>query len=55
MDDEDGRIGQQTPEEAKPVELTDAAMEAVAGGTKTAPDRPVENISFNFAKTEFKY
>jgi len=53
MSDESSLKDQPIPEEAKPVELTDAAMEAVAGGTKTAPDRPVESISLNFGKTAF--
>jgi len=41
MSDETKREGQQTPDQAKPVELSNAALETVAGGRK-AGETPQE-------------
>jgi type VI protein secretion system component Hcp len=36
-------------------ELSEAALEQVAGGTKTQADAPTESVSFNFTKIQLNY
>jgi hypothetical protein len=46
MSDETKKEGQQTPDETKPLEASDAALETVAGGSRAGGDRPVKYMKF---------
>jgi hypothetical protein len=58
MSDEIKKQPKEIVESAEPTspELSEAALEQVAGGTKTQADPlPTESISLNFTKIQFKY
>ena len=55
MNDGDEKVDRQTPEEAKPVELSDADLGTVAGGARAKADTPTESLSLNFTKIQINY
>jgi len=55
--DETKKQPKEIVESAEPTlpELSEAALEQVAGGTKKQADTPTESVSFNFTNIQFKY
>jgi len=46
MNEETKTSGQQTPDETKPLELPNDALESVAGGGKATGERPIKYLEY---------